>query len=173
MKTLFALILIPSIATAEPAPTTYVQADAMVGGPPVGIVDAALAIEGGYRLSSGPVWAHGAVPYGGIGDDGGSGSLVHLRAGAEARSCTAAWLCGVVGADLGVEHADVTFDSMTSTVTELVATPRIGVDVGTRIRARLALEPSFKLAGYGHGPEANTSKIFVGGNIVGGIAYQW
>ena len=173
MKTLLTLILLSSIANAEPAPTAYVQGDAMLGAPPVGIIAATLGVEGGYRLASGPVWAHAAVAAGNIGDDGGSGSLVHVRGGAEAWSCWTSWLCGAVGADLGVEHAHVTFESMTSTMTALTATPRLVIDAGSGIRARLALEPSFKLAGYAHGPEAHPSRTFVGGNLVAGVAYQW
>lgn len=194
---LAALVLTPSIAfaqaataaetttaTAEAKPSRYVQAGLMVGAAtPVVAPNLMAAIDGGFRLSDGPVWLHTALSWGATGDDQGPGSNLQLRAGIEGRTCW--WhdrTCTVGGIDAGYQRgrwSDRDDPTHNESVNALVAIPRFGFDIGGRnLRARVGMELDVALAAQrnvnsGAGTTSDTSPGIVGIELNTGVAYQW
>jgi hypothetical protein len=193
------LLLTPSLALAEPAnpiaaetatmtaitkPSRYVQAGFMVGAAtPVVAPNLMAAIDGGFRLSDGPVWLHTAASWGSTGDDQGSGSNLQLRAGIEGRTCW--WrdrTCTVGGIDAGYQRghwSDHDDPTHSESLNALVAVPRFGVDLGGRhLRARAGMELDLALLAQrdvrrATGGTSATSPGIVGFEMNAGIAYQW
>jgi hypothetical protein len=142
------------------------------------------SVDGGYRVTE-ALWAHGGVGDGiSVGrfgqhvPNGGRNGLV--RAGVEARWC-ASLVCGIAGADLGVQHgtfATTVYQQgmQTYTDTALVAIPRIGFDVGgDSVRARVALEADTSLVTTQNNmdyPTPGPGKI-IGIELAAGVAYLW
>ena len=173
---LLALTLLATTATiAHAEPDHYVETGAMAGANSE-LLTIAGTVEGGLHLSETPIWLRAGIATG-VGGElfaAGHGEFLQLRAGAETRSC--AWngvLCGIVGVDLAYQHTaftghdtlsfgeNVTRTDMSSTTAEMIAIPRIGLDVGGRVRFRPSLELDL-------GPNGAD-----GANATLAVAYQW
>ena len=115
-----------------------------------------ISLDGGVRLGDTPLFAHARVTTGASGSDG---SYQQLRAGVESRGCIAqGWVCAFAGLDLGYQH-DHMIDKpwfwwsgddgsnqppiMETDAHDLMAVPRVGVELGTPIRVRAALDIPF------------------------------
>jgi len=163
---LFALLASTSIASAEsydatqplPPKDSYVNVGASAG--VMRIFAAGVNVDGGMRLGDSPLFAHGQVAVG----KSGSGAYQQARTGIEARGCiTQGWLCGFGGLDVGYQHdhadgailfghpqhdlgSDQDFydvfaaDELVTDSHDLLAVPRVGIEVGRELRARLVLE---------------------------------
>jgi len=181
----FVSLLLASTAHADPAPeaTRYLQTSVLVGGAaPVVGPNALLAVDGGYRLGSSPLWFHAVAAYGPAADDQGTGSDEHLRVGVEARACRRDGLaCAMVGLDAGAQQGvwRSSDADRTETVTSVVVVPRIGVDAGgEHIRVRAGLELAEGIARNETVHMAGTDTTSTGSGPTGielglGIAYQW
>jgi hypothetical protein len=180
MKLLIVLAsLVATTAAAHADPTGYVETDVMLGGAsPVIGPNMLGSVAGGRQLAPG-VWAHGQLTAGPAADDQGSGKNLQARAGVEGHACVqSAILCGVMGADLGVQHGTWTRqDGMESEqLTALVIVPHVGLDVGGRnLRARLGLELDEALLGRHQTSYAPTTDVSgtIGVELAAGVAYQW
>jgi hypothetical protein len=109
-------------------------------------------LDGGYRLGDTSLFAHGRVTGGASGSDG---DYQQVRAGIEARSCSdSGWVCGFAGVDAGYQHdnmIDAPFfcwsgdngggcEPEMTEAHDLMAVPRVGVEVGRSVRARVAFD---------------------------------
>ena len=170
--------------TAEAKPSRYVQAGLMVGAAtPVVAPNLMAAVDGGFRLSDGPVWLHTALSWGSTGDDQGPGSNLQLRAGIEGRTCW--WhdrTCTVGGVDAGYQRgrwSDRNDPTHNESINALVAIPRFGFDFGGRhLRARAGLELDVALLAQrdvnsGAGNTSASAPGIVGIELNTGVAYQW
>lgn len=157
---LTALVLTPSLAFAEPYDATEPPPvkDGYIG---VGLEAGAqralmggIKVDGGKRIGTSPLFAHAQITGGASGSDG---SYQQVRIGVEARGCVLAdWVCAFGGVDAGYQH-----DHMIDTpwfwasddggsppmeevdAHDLMAVPRVGLELGTPIRLRTALELPF------------------------------
>jgi len=162
------LVSIPSLVRAQPGLTgatepedepitSYVQPGAIVGLIHANSANSdaaygALSLEGGHRIGISPVWLHGLVAVGGMGDlDQGSGpnSYSEVVAGVESRTCAFHGIaCGVAAIDVGIRHEYLMSDHFDSFNGVIV--PRLGLDIGSRkFRVRPAIEYVFGTDGYG------------------------
>lgn len=101
-----------------------------------------LAVEGGWQVRDG-VFVRGLVSGGASGAWRENGHYQQLRAGVEARTCAGRpeSLCAFGGADLGYVRDALRSDAGMSAVAhgaQLV--PRVGGELGERVRLRVALE---------------------------------
>jgi hypothetical protein len=107
-------------------------------------------LDGGYRLGESPLFARAQITGGKSGSDG---DYQQLRAGVEARGCVIRELfCGFAGVDAGYQHDNMIDQSIwlgdasdrpSPAMTEahdLMAVPRVGIELGTPIRLRAALD---------------------------------
>jgi hypothetical protein len=189
-------LLIASAVRAGPVePSHYAGGSLMFGAsePVDNGYNVMLAGDAGYRLT-GLLWARGGLGYGTSIDRFGQhvpngGRNAVARAGLEARWCAGSILCGLAGADLGVQHGtwndsaynEVTFKDIPRSTTEtaLVAIPRVGVDFGgTSLRMRVALEADTAIVGRATATTAMASSTtsetgLIGIELAAGVAYQW
>lgn len=108
-----------------------------------------MSIDGGKRIGETPLFARGQLTGGKSGTDG---SFVQLRGGVEARGCVLRNLvCAFGGLDAGYQRDHVIDDLIFSNeqteidAHDLVVIPRVGLEAGTKIRLRTALElPLYK-----------------------------
>lgn len=108
-----------------------------------------MSIDGGTRMGDTPLFARGQLTGGKSGTDG---SFVQLRGGVEARGCAFRNLvCAFGGIDAGYQRDHVIDDQLFSNeqteidAHDLVLIPRAGIEAGTKIRLRTALElPLYK-----------------------------
>ena len=193
---LVAAMLTPSVVRAGPVePENYLAVSMMFGAaePVYDGYNVMAAVDGGYRITE-LWWARAGVGYGTSVDrfgqhvpNGGRNGLV--RGGVEARWCAAAFLCGIAGADLGVQHGTWSGRVYSPTVTDgviesttetaFVVVPRIGLDVGgDRVRARIAIEADTALVEHA----TTTTDMMtssqprtgvIGIELAAGVAFQW
>jgi len=144
-------LAVASQAAAEPLPLPgYVAAGGEIGVALNGGI-AGATVSGGYQITDLPLYARAQIAAGSFndvyvnagshGDDfyQGEGRFAQLRLGTEYLPCTLrGWLCGLVGADLGVLRTGATEGhGVSSHYTQEQFVPRLGLDVGTRhLRAR-------------------------------------
>lgn len=157
---LLAVLATTSVASAEsyePMPSARPAKDGYIGlGLELGgqrALMGGIKLDGGMRLGDTPWFARAQLTAGGSGSDG---DYQQVRAGVEARSCgLGGWVCGFAGLDVGYQHdnmidepitfwsGDHTGDGPPDEMTEahdLMAVPRVGLEVGTPIRVRAALD---------------------------------
>lgn len=155
----------PSLTAPAPAPApepetqSYVAAGATYGGER-GLYIAG-TVEAGHRLGRSPLWVRGMIvtgrDYGFDEPTFGPGSILQARAGLEARGCLfAGAACAVAGVDVAAsyEHYMAEYDQADST--EVMPIARVGLDLGTSLRVRPAVELGPKSFG-----------------LTGALAYQW
>lgn len=157
-----------------PAPTSYVDAG-MVGGGNNGLLTLGGVVEVGMALR-GPLWLHAIMAAGTAGEifGNGTGSFEQFRVGVEERGCISRErACLVAGVDLGLDHTTWTGHEddwfseeegplMTRDVTNPVAIPRVGLDVGgTHLRYRTGVEVHVGQDGVD------------GANLMSAVAWQW
>ena len=171
-----ALSLLATTATiAHAEPEHYVETGAMAGAN-AELITLGGTVAAGLHVADSSFWLRAGLATG-VGGQlfaSGSGTFLQLRAGAETRSC--AWtgaLCGMIGVDLGYQRTaftghdtlsfgeQVSTSDMTTGTRELVAIPRIGLDLGGQIRVRPSLELDL-------GPNGVD-----GANATLAVAYQW
>ncbi|HET9987652.1 MAG TPA: hypothetical protein VFQ65_04015 [Kofleriaceae bacterium] len=166
--TFLALVSTTAVAAAQPAvtastpadhaPAVYVEGGAMVGANDA-YLTASAVLAGGLQLGDSPLWVHGQVVHGALGQlfGDGSGTLDQARLGLELRECTLSGIvCGIAGIDAGIQHthfvghADNLFDStsseppMTTDRAAGIAVLRVGLDVGGKhLRYRPEIEMSY------------------------------
>lgn len=106
-----------------------------------------MSIDGGKRLGDTPLFVRGQMTGGKSGTDG---SFVQLRAGIEARGCISI-VCAFGGVDLGYQRDHMIEDQLFGSdpleidAHDLVVIPRVGLEAGTKIKLRTALEvPLYK-----------------------------
>jgi len=178
----FVTILIASSA-ASAEPDHYVAGGVMFGAaePVYDGYNVMAAADAGYRLTP-LLWAHAGAAYGPSIDrfgahqpNGGHNELA--RGGIEVRWC-ASIVCGIAGADLGVQHGSWTTTQYqvgmeTLSDTALVAIPRVGFDVGgDALRLRATFEADTSLVSDETTDEPNGKRIF-GFELAAGVAYLW
>jgi hypothetical protein len=160
---LFAVLATTSIASAESYDATqpavakdgYIGVGAEFGGQRA--LMGGVKIDGGHRLGDTPWFARAQVTGGASGSDG---NYQQVRAGVEARGCLlGGLLCGFAGVDAGYQHdhmmdkpwfnwgcsdTNPCSDRMDEVdAHDLMAVPRVGVELGTPIRLRAALDIPF------------------------------
>lgn len=111
---------------------------------------AGIRLDVGVRLGESPVFARAQL----AGGDAGvlqDGHYQQARAGIEGRTCST-WVCAFLGVDAGYHHESITkepwfclfsCEDRETTMHEahdLVAVPRVGLEVGKSVRARTSLE---------------------------------
>lgn len=143
-------VTVPPLTTA---PHAYVQTGVMAGGNN-DLITLGATVDAGFHLDHTPFWIHARVA-GGAGGKlfaTGTGSLFQVRAGVESRSCAFdGVVCAMAGLDLGLQHttwtghddpwfSDSVAPDMTTTIDRFVAVPRVGLDIGGRVRFRPSLE---------------------------------
>jgi hypothetical protein len=135
-------------ATQEPTPSQgYLGVGASLGVQRA--IMGGMSIDGGKRIGDTPLFVRGQMTGGKSGSDG---SYVQLRAGVEARGCVFRnLLCAFGGVDTGYQRDHVIDAAIFSNETteidahDVVMIPRLGVEAGTKIRLRTALElPMYK-----------------------------
>jgi len=156
------------------APHAYVETGVMAGGNN-DMITLGATVDAGFHLDHTPFWIHARVA-GGAGDKlfgVGRGSLFQARAGVESRSCAFdGVVCAMAGLDVGLQHTTWTghdaswfSDShppdKTTTVDRHVAVPRVGLDIGGRVRFRPSLEADIDGQGVS------------GANVDLALAVQW
>jgi hypothetical protein len=143
------VILLGTVRLAGAEPDRYVVGAGVMGGEP----GMALALEAGMRLGSTPLFAHALVAHGGSEARANytltywdiDGSLLHARAGLEARGCRSSAFCGFVGIDGGYQSA-VYFESDESMIVDQrdqgpIIHSRAGLDLGgEHLRFRVSLD---------------------------------
>jgi hypothetical protein len=108
-----------------------------------------MTIDGGKRLGHTPLFVRGQMTGGKSGTDG---SFVQLRGGVEARGCLfGSLLCAFGGLDAGYQRDHVIDDQLFDNdpveidAHDAVLIPRLGLEAGTKIKLRTALElPLYK-----------------------------
>ena len=149
------VLLASSVASAEtydatqplPEKNAYANVGASIG--TMRALRGGFYVDGGMRLADTPLFAHALLESGKSGSDG---SYQQARGGIEARSCrVAGWLCAFAGLDVGYQHDHVVDEMLFSDTVymtnshDLLAVPRVGIEVGRQLRFRLALEiPMFQ-----------------------------
>lgn len=142
-----------AVPAARTQPLAYVETGAMAGAN-ARLLTLAATLDAGYHLENTALWFHVRVAAGAGGElfATGNGSMTQVRAGVELRSCAFdGVLCAMAGVDLGYQHtsftghddswfSDETSPDMTTVTTEMIAVPRVGLDVGGRVRFRPGLE---------------------------------
>lgn len=189
------LLAVPVGRAGPVEPEKYVAVSMMFGAaePVYNGYNVMAAVDGGYRITE-LLWARAGVGYGTSIDrfgqhvpNGGRNELV--RGGVEARWCAGTILCGIAGADLGLQHGTFTdrvysatvIDGVVESTTDnaFVVIPRIGFDVGgDRIRARIAIEAETALVEHG---TTTTNMVtttqsqtgVIGVELAAGVAFQW
>jgi hypothetical protein len=155
---LFAVLASTSVASAEsydantpgPVKGAYVGLGAEVGEQRA--LMAGLKLDGGYRLGDTSLFARGQITAGYSGSDG---RYQQVRVGIESRSCAlGGLLCAFGGVDVGYQHDDMidqpwclqgdtgggcSGPDMTE-AHDLMAVPRVGLELGTPIRFRAAFD---------------------------------
>lgn len=135
-------------ATQEPAPSQgYLGVGASLGVQRA--IMGGMSIDGGKRIGDLPLFVRGQMTGGKSGTDG---SFVQLRAGVEARGCVFRnLLCGFGGLDGGYQRDHVIDDQLFDNgqieidAHDVVLIPRVGIEAGSKIRLRTALEvPMYK-----------------------------
>ena len=185
-----------SVVRAGPdEPTRSVAASLMFGAaePVYDGYNVMLAVDGGLRMTD-LLWARAGLGYGTSVDrfgqhvpNGGRNGLA--RAGLEARWCAGVILCGLAGADLGVQHgawagrvySPTVIDGVVESTTDnaLVVIPRIGIDLGgDTLRARLVVEADTALVEHATTTTDMTTTTrsqrgIIGVELAAGVAYQW
>jgi hypothetical protein len=163
-----------AVGPVTAAPHGYVESGVMAGGNN-DLLTIGATIDAGFHLDHTPFWIHARVA-GGAGDKlfgVGTGSLFQVRAGVESRSCAFdGVVCAMAGVDLGLQHttwtghdeswfSDSTPPDMTTTIDRFVAVPRVGLDIGGRVRFRPSLEADIDGQGVS------------GANLDLALAVQW
>jgi hypothetical protein len=154
---LVAVLASTSIASAESLdrtpPLTPVK-DGYIGiGVEAGAQRALMAgvkLDGGFRLGDSPLFARAQITGGQSGSDG---DYQQVRAGVEARGCVMReLLCGFAGVDAGYQRDNMidqpfwlgdASDRPSPDMTEahdLMAVPRVGIELGAPIRFRAAID---------------------------------
>lgn len=151
---LAALVLLTVTATAaaesydatQPAPLAqgYLGVGASAG--VQRSIQGAFFVDGGKRISSTPLFVHGQL-VGGVSGDAEGASYVQMRVGVEGRGCVLRQsLCAFAGADTGYQRDHVREDLWFSDgirsvdAHDLILVPRVGVEAGNKIRARMIVE---------------------------------
>lgn len=148
-----ALALSTSVARADVYDATQPQplTTGYVGLSGLGSVDRffhlGATVDGGFRIASSSFFVHGALSSGVSGEIFARGTYQTVRGGLETRRCIGRphGLCAFGGLDLGGAFDKVTDDGdhgsgMTTTTRGLLAVPRAGIEIGTTLRARAAIE---------------------------------
>lgn len=157
LSTVLAITSTASIAAAEsfePSPGSRMKHGYLSLGAEAGnmrTLATGLHVDGGLRLHDLPLFAHAQIGAGATGLDG---SYQHARGGIEARGCVLRELaCGFTGIDVGYRHDHVVDHPRYAYAPErpdrrmepfhahdLLAVPRAGVELGTPIKLRAAVE---------------------------------
>jgi hypothetical protein len=105
-------------------------------------INAALAVEGGLKLASAPLWIHGFLAKGSSFDFEGGGDLTRGLIGLETRGCSSHGVCGFIAVDVGYQtQVWNSLDEMTEHHSGMLIGPRAGLDAGgERVRFRFAFE---------------------------------
>ncbi len=101
-------------------------------------------VDGAKRMGTSAVFVRGQLTGGSSGDD--TGSFTQMRVGIETRTCTAGRLvCAFAGTDVGYQRDNISNDKeglglMDIDAHDAILVPRAGLEVGTKIRLRTAIE---------------------------------
>jgi hypothetical protein len=179
MVGLLAVLAVPSIAAAESYDATqpsaksdgYIGLGAEFGGDRS--LKGGIKLEGGYRIATTPLFVHGQITGGESGTDG---DYQQVRAGVEARGCVLRELvCGFAGVDAGYQHDNMidhgwfAFDHDSPEMTEahdLMAVPRVGIELGAPLRFRIALDLPVMT-------RLDQRESYVGVAVSAGVAYAF
>lgn len=159
MNTLAALAIVVTLtaavtsAAAEPnaatQPAQHGRGYLGVGGT-IGVhrsLKGGMFVDGGKRLGTSSVFLRGQLTGGSSGDD--AGSFTQMRGGIETRHCTVrGLLCTFAGADLGYQRDHIKNDKeglglMDIDAHDVIFVPRVGLELGTKIRVRSSIEVPF------------------------------
>jgi hypothetical protein len=173
---------------AEPLPKHgYVAAGGEIGLAMNGALEG-VTVEGGYQITNQPLFARVQLAVGRFGDvyigSGshgddfyqGEGRFARVRLGTEYRPCTReGWLCGLVGADLGVLRTGATEGRQVSShYTQEQFIPRVGLDVGSPVvRLRATVDLPLGFAQREHDSETSSRSGVQGFSVGAAIAYRF
>jgi hypothetical protein len=166
------LVLVSAVAHAQPSVTETARPTAASATDELGIAisggelmalelldqslptaDAVVTVDYGQRIDASPAWWHVEAGAGHAAifssDEGALMTAYQARGGLALRGCIARAVCTYGGVDLGYEHVDAMHGSGSGD--EMIAVPRVGVELGNRVRFRPGLETEYGLAGTGGG----------------------
>lgn len=178
LLSLLTLVALATPASAEPYDATEppVASRGYLAVSSVGGIDQyfrlGLSVEGGYRIADSRVFVRGQASMGASAGWLERGTYQQVRGGVEAKQCAGQpeALCAFAGADLGFTR-DALSDvegamPMHAVEHDLAFIPRVGGEVGQRIRVRAAVElPMYRLTA--------DSRHEVGVGVTAGVGYTF